>query len=107
MKLCTANCYSDSKAATSSVNRCVESCLKDVLKAQEYIQSEVNQSKILLLQDVFVCQDRIKGKIRPNPTETEINYLRGEFDECSIQCIERYIGQLPTLMEKIKKDLNL
>lgn len=81
--------------------------MKDVLKAQEYIQSEVNQSKCLLLQDVFVCQDRIKEKITPNPTETEIKCLRNEFDECAIQCIDRYIGQLPILMEKIKRSLNL
>lgn len=106
MHFCAAECCSDSKASMNSVHSCVESCQRDITRAQEYVQSELAQFQDRLQRGVLLCQDRIKEKVGPNPSETEMKRFRGEFEECAVKCVDHHIGQLPTLMDKIKKGLN-
>lgn len=59
-----------------------------------------------LQRGVLLCQDRIKEKVGPNPTEADMKRYRNEFEDCAVECVNHHISQLPSLMEKIKKGLN-
>lgn len=105
MHLCAADCCSDSKASMSSVHACVERCTRDVNNAQNYVQNEMGQFQERLQRGVLSCQDKIKEKVGPSPTEAEMKRFRAEFEDCAVECVDYHIKQLPTLMEKIKKGL--
>ena len=106
MHLCAAECCSDSKASMTSVHACVEHCTRDVNTAQNYVQNEMGQFQERLQRGVLLCQDKIKEKVGPSPTEADMKRYRAEFETCAIDCVNHHISQLPSLMQKIKKGLD-
>lgn len=90
----------------NSVHQCVEHCTRDVNQAQNYVQNEMGQFQERLQRGVLLCQDKIKEKVGPSPTESDMKRYRAEFEDCAVDCVNHHINQLPSLMAKIKKGLD-
>ena len=106
MHLCAASCCQDSTASMNSVHACVENCTRAVNVAQNFVQNEMGQFQERLQRGVLLCQDKIKEKVGPSPTEGDMKRYRAEFESCAVDCVNYHINQLPNLMQKIKKGLN-
>jgi hypothetical protein len=106
MHTCAATCCADQIASIDQVQRCVENCSRDMTQAQNLVQNELGQFQERLQRGVLLCQDRIKEKVGPNPTEAEFRRYKGEFENCAVESVNYHLGQLPSLMEKLKKALN-
>lgn len=106
MHLCAADCCSDAKASMNSVHACVEHCARDLNKAQNFVQNELGQFQERLQRGVLLCQDKIKEKVGPNPTEADMKRYRAEFESCAVDCVNYHVNQLPSLKQKIKAGLD-
>ena len=88
-----------------SVHQCVENCTRQLSQSQNYVQNELSQFQERLQRGILLCQDRIKEKVGPNPGEAELRHYKNEFESCAVQCVDYHINQLPSLMQKITKNL--
>jgi len=55
---------------------------------------------------VMECNDSIKDKLGPNPTQAEVDRYSEEFEKCAIKCVDTYCDLLPALEKTMKKVLN-
>jgi hypothetical protein len=74
--------------------------------AQNFVQNEMGQFQERLQRGVLLCQDKIKEKVGPSPSERDMKRFRAEFESCAVDCVNYHINQLPSLMQKIKKGLD-
>jgi len=102
MHLCAAKCCDDPGANIDDVHRCVERCQQPTVRAQQFVQSELERFQEGLSRCVLQCQDEVKDKVGPNTPEAEIRKYRGEFEGCAINCCDKNIKKLPMLMTKLK-----
>lgn len=106
--LCSAACCEDGVSSIKTVHRCVEQCQVPTQRAQQFVQSELEQFQESLSRCVLQCQDEIKDKVGPNTPQNEILYnykinkYLGEFETCAIACCDKNIAKLPNLLLKLK-----
>ena len=62
MHLCAAQCCSDELSSINEVMACKERCEAPLMRAQKYVQSELERYQESLQRCVLSCQDDIKDK---------------------------------------------
>ena len=105
MHLCAANCCENTSAGLSDVIACKERCEAPLMRAQKYVQSELERYQESLQRCVLSCQDDIKDKVTPNTSEADIDRYRREFEECGIRCCDTSVGKLPALSKRVMEAL--
>ena len=105
MHLCAADCCTDTKSSINDVLACKERCEGPTLRAQRFVQSELERFQEALSRCVLGCQDDIRDKVTPNATEAEIDKYRKEFDACAIKCCDSNVARLPMLSKKVMEAL--
>lgn len=73
MHLCAAKCCENSDASLDRVQHCVENCSVPLHNAQNYVQGELESLQKRLQRCVMDCNDMIKDKMGPNPSEAEVS----------------------------------
>ncbi|XP_025074572.1 protein FAM136A-like [Pogonomyrmex barbatus] len=51
---------------------------------------------------IMECNDNVKDKMGPNPTQITVDRYSEEFEKCATKCVDSYCELLPT-MEKTMK----
>ena len=97
MHLCAAECCSDDLTSINEVMACKERCEAPLMRAQKYVQSELERYQESLQRCVLSCQDDIKDKVTPNTSEADIEKYKREFDVCGIKCCDTSVAKLPSL----------
>lgn len=105
MHRCAATCCDNKTLTMQSLNRCVENCGTTVNKAQNYVQGELTRVQNRLQRCVMDCNDKLRDKLGPNPTQNEINKTTDEFETCATKCVDNYCDLLPALESSMKKVL--
>ncbi len=106
MHLCAAKCCEDKTSGINEVLACKERCEGPTLRAQKYVQSELERFQEALSRCVLSCQDDIKDKVTPNTSEADIEKYRREFDTCGIKCCDNSVAKLPGLSKRVMEALN-
>lgn len=101
MHLCAADCCGDPKASIDEVHRCVERCQDNTVKAQKYVQSELERFQETLHRCVLACQDEVRDKVTPTTPDSEIAKYQKEFEVCAIACCDKNVDKLPSLTKKV------
>lgn len=52
------------------------------------------------------CNDKIKDKMGPNPTQSEVDRFSEDFEKCATKCVDVYCDLLPALEKTMKKVLS-
>ncbi|KAI4468234.1 hypothetical protein MML48_2g00004013 [Holotrichia oblita] len=102
MHRCAAKCCDNTSVSLESVQRCVENCGNPLTKAQGYVQKELENLQNRLQRCVMDCNDTVKDKMGPNPSETEINRYTLMFEGCAVKCVDKHLELIPTVMKAIK-----
>ena len=87
------------------VNRCVERCQEGTVRAQKFVQSELERFQEQLSRCVLQCQDEVKDKVTPSTSDADIDKYRLEFEQCAIACCDKNIGKLGPLTRRVKETL--
>lgn len=106
MHKCSALCCENETYNIQKVHNCVENCSSSFNKAQQYIQGEFERIQNRLQRCIMECNDNIKDKMGPNPTQIEADEYSTEFEKCATKCVDSYCGLLPTLEKNMKKVLS-
>lgn len=85
--------------------RCVERCQEGTVKAQKFVQSELERFQEQLSRCVLQCQDEVKDKVTPSTSDADIDKYRLEFEQCAIACCDKNIGKLGPLTRRVKETL--
>ncbi|KAK9696523.1 Eukaryotic protein of unknown function (DUF842) [Popillia japonica] len=96
MHRCAAKCCDNTSVSLESVQRCVENCGNSLTKAQGYVQKELENLQNRLQRCVMDCNDTVKDKMGPNPSETEVNRYTLMFEGCAIKCVDKHLELIPT-----------
>ena len=86
-------------------NRCVERCQEGTVRAQKFVQSELERFQEQLSRCVLQCQDEVKDKVTPSTSDADIDKYRLEFEHCAIACCDKNIGKLGPLTRRVKETL--
>lgn len=73
MHRCAATCCDNRDVSLERVQQCVENCSIKVNVAQSYVQTELEQLQNKLQRCVMDCNDDVRVKMGPNPTQSEVN----------------------------------
>jgi len=101
MHLCAADCCADANASIDDVHRCVERCQDSTVRAQKYVQGELERFQEALHRCVLACQDEVRDKVTPTTSESDIAKYQKEFEVCAIACCDRNVDKLPALAKKV------
>jgi len=107
MHLCAADCCGDAKASIDEVHRCVERCQEGTVRAQKFVQAELERFQETLSRCVLQCQDEVKDKVTPSTPESDIAKYRKEFEVCAIACCDKNVDKLPNLTKKVVETLKI
>merc|ERR1712020_292251 len=102
---CAAECCGKNNATIDEVHRCVERCQGGTVKAQKFVQSELERFQEQLSRCVLQCQDEVKDKVTPTTSDSDIAKYRQEFEVCAIACCDKNVGKLPNLTKKVVETL--
>ncbi|KRT81364.1 hypothetical protein AMK59_6220, partial [Oryctes borbonicus] len=102
MHRCAAKCCDDNSVSLETVQRCVENCGNPLTKAQGYVQKELEGLQNRLQRCVMDCNDTVKDKMGPNPSDSEINKYTLMFENCAIKCVDKHLELIPTVMKAMK-----
>ncbi|KYN03367.1 PREDICTED: protein FAM136A-like [Cyphomyrmex costatus] len=106
MHKCAAQCCENESYSIQKVHTCVENCSSSLNKAQQYVQGEFERVQNRLQRCIMECNDNIKDKMGPNPTQTEVDRYSEEFEKCATKCVDSYCELLPILEKTMKKVLS-
>jgi hypothetical protein len=105
MHLCAAECCGKTNATIDDVHRCVERCQEGTVRAQKFVQNELERFQEQLSRCVLQCQDEVKDKVTPSTSDADIDKYRLEFEQCAIACCDKNIGKLGPLTRRVKETL--
>lgn len=74
MHKCAAKCCENNEASLDSIQRCVEKCSVPLHNAQNYVQNELEGLQKRLQRCVMDCNDLIKDKMGPNPSDEDVSF---------------------------------
>ncbi|XP_050452472.1 protein FAM136A-like [Cataglyphis hispanica] len=106
MHRCAAQCCDNETYSIQKIHNCVENCNSSLNKAQQYVQGEFERVQNRLQRCIMECNDNIKDKMGPNPTQIEVDKYSEEFEKCAITCVDSYCALLPSLEKTMKKVLS-
>lgn len=86
MHRCAAECCDNKEVSLETVQKCVEQCSAKVNWAQSYVQREFEQLQNKLQRCVMDCNDDVRVKMGPNPSDSEVNNYKW-FSLCFIYLI--------------------
>ncbi|KAJ8912840.1 hypothetical protein NQ315_007971 [Exocentrus adspersus] len=105
MHRCAANCCENKEASLERVQRCVEKCSVKINWAQSYVQTELEQLQNKLQRCIMDCNDDVRVKLGPNPSEADVEKFTTVFENCAKGCVDKQIDYMPLLLKKIKAEL--
>jgi len=105
MHLCAADCCGDKTASIDEVHKCVERCQQGTVRAQQFVQQELERFQETLSRCVLQCQDEVKDKVTPTTPDSDLAKYRKEFEVCAIACCDKNIAKLPNLTKKVVETL--
>ncbi|XP_014489342.1 PREDICTED: protein FAM136A-like [Dinoponera quadriceps] len=106
MHRCAASCCENETYTAQKVQNCVENCTTTLHKAQQYVQGEFDRVQNRLQRCIMECNDDIRDKMGPNPTQTEIDRYSEQFERCGTKCVDSYCDLLPSLENTMKRVLS-
>ncbi|XP_055529265.1 protein FAM136A [Wyeomyia smithii] len=105
MHECAARCCRDTAASMDSVQRCVENCSTPVQRAQQHVEKELGSFNNRLQRCVMDCNDSVKDKMGPTPTDDDISKFTAMFERCAIKCVDKHVDILPGLFKSMHQVL--
>ncbi|XP_018328812.1 protein FAM136A [Agrilus planipennis] len=102
MHRCAIKCCENDSYSVEKVQRCVETCSLPLQNAQNYVQKELEQLQSRLQRCVMDCNDEIKDKMGPNPSDSEIEKFTNMFEKCAVKCVDKHLNIIPQTTKAIK-----
>ncbi|WMV40768.1 hypothetical protein MTR67_034153 [Solanum verrucosum] len=99
---CAYECF-DRRKKQEDIDNCVEYCSVPVLKAQNFIESEMADFQEKMNRSLMVCQDKFEAaKLQKNKSDAI-----KDMESCVDQSVQDNIKTLPHLVGKFKVSLGI
>ncbi|KAH0647428.1 hypothetical protein KY290_035179 [Solanum tuberosum] len=99
---CAYECF-DRRKKQEDIDNCVEYCSVPVLKAQNFIESEMADFQEKMNRSLMVCQDKFEAaKLQKNKSDAI-----KDMESCVDQSVQDSIKTLPHLVGKFKVSLGI
>ncbi|GLV39751.1 uncharacterized protein CBL_08183 [Carabus blaptoides fortunei] len=102
MHQCAAACCEDQNGSIERVQQCVQRCSAPLNNAQDYVQQEIEHTQSRLKRCVMQCNDEIKDRMGPAPSERDAQKYSDMFEKCAVKCVDKHIELLPTVLKAMK-----
>ncbi|XP_043484662.1 protein FAM136A [Leptopilina heterotoma] len=106
MHRCAATCYDNESYSVHRAANCVENCTSSLNKAQHFISSEIERVQNRLQRCVMDCNDKIRDKMGPSPSQSVADRYTSEFENCATSCVDSYCEMLPSVEKTIRNSLS-
>nr|XP_026488738.1 protein FAM136A-like [Vanessa tameamea] len=105
MHRCASRCCDDQQSSLERVHGCIENCTTSLNQANNYVQKEINHLQNRLQRCVMDCNDSVRDRLGPDPSQETIDKCTIEFEKCAVKCVDKHIGLIPGMMKSMKKVL--
>ncbi|KAH8353924.1 hypothetical protein KR067_003273 [Drosophila pandora] len=106
MHVCAARCCDDERGTLESVQNCIEKCAAPLMDAQDYLQHELGQFQNRLQNCVRDCNSDARSSLPNNPNDRDMSRSQHLFENCTGNCVDKYINLIPGLLKSIKQTLD-
>ncbi|CAG9764684.1 unnamed protein product [Ceutorhynchus assimilis] len=106
MHRCAATCCENQESSLDRVQKCVDKCSGELNWAQGYVQQELEGLQNKLQRCVMDCNDEVRVKMGPNPSDSEVDKFTKIFEECATKCVDKQMSYIPSLLKRMKTDLS-
>ncbi|KAK9875355.1 hypothetical protein WA026_007753 [Henosepilachna vigintioctopunctata] len=106
MHRCAAKCCDNDKISLEGVQKCVDNCSVNLNWTQNYVQTQLTQLQNKLQRCVMDCNDDIKVKMGPKPSDSEVEKFTALFENCAKNCVDKQLDYMPSLLKKMKSDIS-
>ncbi|KAK2163798.1 hypothetical protein LSH36_74g11125 [Paralvinella palmiformis] len=102
MYRCMAVCCENEHYNMDDTQRCLDKCSGPARKAEQYISSELDRWQQRLQRCSIECNDKVRDKVTPQTSESDIAKYRKEYETCALKCVDTHINLLPDIEKKMK-----
>ncbi|KAK8938234.1 hypothetical protein KSP40_PGU013180 [Platanthera guangdongensis] len=99
---CAHECF-DRRRRQEDINNCVENCSVPVLKANNFVETEMAQFQERMNRSLMVCRDKFEAaKLQQMKAGAT-----GELEACVNNAIDDNLRVLPHIVDRLKNSLNV
>ena len=102
--LCAAKCC-DAKGSYSDMQQCVTQCQQKMSAAETVLGGELEAFQGRLQRCAVSCRDAVADKVGPNTSQTELQSLQTQVDNCTGKCVDDHIATLPAIKKRVDDTL--
>ncbi|BES92358.1 Eukaryotic protein of unknown function (DUF842) [Nesidiocoris tenuis] len=103
MHRCAARCCDSTTDSMEQVQNCVQQCSVTLKQAEAIVQNEFTSTQNRFQRCVMECNDAVKDRMGPSPSESEMPKYQSEFENCASKCVDKHVALLPTMMKRMKE----
>ncbi|RMZ92932.1 hypothetical protein BpHYR1_042216 [Brachionus plicatilis] len=101
---CNANCCDNPNISQTDLERCLETCSHPAVKAQQFMNQQMQEIQDRVQRCLMSCADEIKDKAMFNKAEDLVN--SAEMKKCSAKCEDEMLKILPNYTKKMREWLS-
>ncbi|XP_073992035.1 protein FAM136A-like [Rhodnius prolixus] len=105
MHRCAARCCDNNTDSMEQVHQCVQNCSSGLTEAEHFVKQEFSTVQNRLQRCIMDCNDEIRDKAGPTPSDTDMDKYGAVFEKCAIKCVDKHVEQLPAMLKRMKEVL--
>ena len=98
---CSANCCDNRSSSQAELSRCLEACSIPAMKADKFMQEQIQDIQNRFQRCAMSCADKIKDKSGVSGDMSQ-QQNRAEMEACVGQCGDQMLNTLPTFTKNMK-----
>ncbi|CAF0888015.1 unnamed protein product [Brachionus calyciflorus] len=97
---CSATCCDNTSTSQNDLQRCLETCAQPAMKADRFMQEQMQDMQDRFQRCAMSCADKIKDKSTFGEVNQQAN--RAEMEKCVTVCGDEMIKMLPNYTNKMR-----
>lgn len=131
---CSAKCCEDEHCSQEVLQRCIQSCMRPMVEAEQSLKSEVEQFQVSckhchihiisyttkFCSDVIgcvtsvqgrltrcaqTCEDECRDMVPPNASQQDMDKVQRHAERCLMKCADDNISRIPQFIDRFRRSL--
>ena len=104
---CSAHCCDDTSTSSNDMQRCLERCAAPAMKADKFMQEQMQDIQERFQRCAMSCADKIKDQAGSYGDLSASNPKNREaMEACVVKCGDEMIKVLPSMTKKMREWFN-
>jgi hypothetical protein len=103
--LCSAKCCEDQQCSQEILQKCLHSCMRPMMEAEQKLKAEVEQFQGRLTRCAQQCEDECRDMLPPSASQQNMDRVQKHAERCLMKCADDNISRIPQLIDRFRHSL--